>query len=165
MASVGCDYFKSIFLQLKSNFHYYYYYYGKQITSMIVDGILNGYEWYMGYNNIAGLDKIPAILLKDSSVVVVPYLRDIFNSSLDKGIFPDWKHARISPIFKSGILKTAATIDQFQFYQLSLNFLEACNLQLYDYFTENDVLLHVTNLDFVKGILPLHHYCKRLIPG
>ena len=37
MVNVGCNYFKSIFLQIKSNFHYYYYY-GKKITTMISMG-------------------------------------------------------------------------------------------------------------------------------
>ena len=57
----------------------------------------------MKSSKAAGLDKIPARLLKDSSVVIVPYLTNIFNLSLCRGIFPDdWKQARISPIFKSG---------------------------------------------------------------
>lgn len=54
-------------------------------------------------NKALGLDKIPGKLLKDSAVVVTPFLNLIFNSSLSEGIFPsEWKKARISPIYKSG---------------------------------------------------------------
>lgn len=54
-------------------------------------------------NKAAGLDKIPQKLLKDSAVVVTPFLNLIFNLSLSEGEFPsDWKNARVSPIFKSG---------------------------------------------------------------
>ena len=54
-------------------------------------------------NKGAGLDKIPQKLIKDSAVVITPYLNLIFNLSLSEGKFPDdWKKARVSPIFKSG---------------------------------------------------------------
>ena len=108
----------------------------------------------------AGLDKISARLLKDSSVVVVPYLRVIFNLSLHQGIFPDdWKHARISPIFKSGDTEDCSNyIDQFQSYQLSLKFLRSLFIDSCTIVLLKMVFFHVTNqLDFVKGILPLHH--------
>ena len=40
-------------------------------------------------NKAAGLDKIPPKLLKDSAVVVTPYLNLIFNLSLSEGNFPN----------------------------------------------------------------------------
>ena len=50
-----------------------------------------------------GLEKDPTKLIKDSAVVITPYLKLIFNLSLSEGTFPDdWKKARVSPIFKSG---------------------------------------------------------------
>ena len=51
----------------------------------------------------AGLDRIPQKLVKDSAVIITPFLNHIFNISLSEGKFPDdWKKARVSPIFKSG---------------------------------------------------------------
>ena len=100
----------------------------------------------------AGLDKIPARLLKDSSVVVVPFLRDIFNLSLDQGIFPDdWKHARISPIFKSGDTEDCSNYRPISVLSIiSKVFEKLVYRQLYDYFTENGVLSHYQS-GFRKG--------------
>ncbi len=54
-------------------------------------------------NKGAGLDKIPPKIIKDSAVVIAPYLNHIFNLSLSEGKFPDdWRKAEVSPIFKSG---------------------------------------------------------------
>ena len=50
-----------------------------------------------------GLDKIPAKILKLSSSIIAPSLTFRFNLSLATGIYIDeWKHARVSPILKSG---------------------------------------------------------------
>ena len=50
-----------------------------------------------------GHDKIPPKLLKDSAIVIAPFLTHIFNQSINTGIFPeDLKTAIISPIYKSG---------------------------------------------------------------
>ena len=50
----------------------------------------------------SGQDKIPVKILKDSSDICVSYLTYIYNCSLLSGIFPDWKLAKVSPIYKSG---------------------------------------------------------------
>ena len=50
-----------------------------------------------------GLDGISVKLLKDTSDVIAQPLANIFNLSLQTGIFPDdWKIAKISPVFKEG---------------------------------------------------------------
>ena len=50
-----------------------------------------------------GLDAISVKLLKDTSDVIAQPLANIFNLSLQTGIFPDdWKIAKISPVFKEG---------------------------------------------------------------
>ena len=47
-------------------------------------------------------DKIPPKLLKDSAIVIVPFLTHIFNQSINTGIFlQDLKTAIMSPIYKS----------------------------------------------------------------
>ena len=50
-----------------------------------------------------GLDGISVKLLKDTSDVIAQPLANIFNLSLQTGIFPDdWKIAKISPVFEEG---------------------------------------------------------------
>ena len=50
-----------------------------------------------------GLDGISVKLLKDTSDVIAQPLANIFNVSLQTGIFPDdWKIAKVSPVFKEG---------------------------------------------------------------
>ena len=50
-----------------------------------------------------GLDGISVKLLKDTSDVIAQPSVNIFNLSLQTGIFPDdWKIAKISPVFKEG---------------------------------------------------------------
>ena len=50
-----------------------------------------------------GLDGISVKLSKDTSDVIAQPLANIFNLSLQTGIFPDdWKIAKISPVFKEG---------------------------------------------------------------
>ena len=50
-----------------------------------------------------GPDGIPAIVLKMCAVELTPILRELFQYSLEKGIFPEnWKSALIQPIPKKG---------------------------------------------------------------
>ena len=50
-----------------------------------------------------GLDGISVKLLKDTSDVIAQPLPNIFNISLQTGIFPDdWKIAKVSPVYKEG---------------------------------------------------------------
>ena len=50
-----------------------------------------------------GLDGISVKLSKDASDVIAQPLANIFNLSLQTGIFPDdWKIVKISPVFKEG---------------------------------------------------------------
>ena len=51
----------------------------------------------------SGLDGISVKLLKDTSDVIAQPLANIFNTSLQTGIFPDdWKIAKVSPVYKEG---------------------------------------------------------------
>ena len=50
-----------------------------------------------------GPDGIPAIVLKTCAEELAPLLQNLFQLSLEKGIFPDnWKSALIQPIPKKG---------------------------------------------------------------
>lgn len=52
-------------------------------------------------NMCAGLDKVPAFLIKDAKYIFVKPLLQIFNKCLSQCTFPElWKQSRICPIFK-----------------------------------------------------------------
>ena len=53
-------------------------------------------------NKAAGLDKIPARLLKDAEMELAPSITYLVNKSISDGIVPDlWKVARVTPLHKS----------------------------------------------------------------
>ena len=53
-------------------------------------------------NKAAGLDKIPARLLKDAEMELAPSIPYLVNESICHGIVPDlWKVARVTPLHKS----------------------------------------------------------------
>ena len=53
--------------------------------------------------NSYGSDGIPLRFLKDALPVITPYLTCIINTSFVTGVFPPaWKHALVTPIYKSG---------------------------------------------------------------
>ena len=50
----------------------------------------------------AGIDKISVKLIQAAGKTILKSLKNIFNLSLNTGIFPDdWKIARVTPIYKS----------------------------------------------------------------
>jgi len=53
-------------------------------------------------NKAAGLDKIPARLLKDAEMELAPSIAYLVNKSISDGLVPDlWKVARVTPLHKS----------------------------------------------------------------
>ena len=53
-------------------------------------------------NKAAGLDRIPARLLKDAEAELAPSITYLVNKSISDGIVPDlWKVARVTPLYKS----------------------------------------------------------------
>ena len=53
-------------------------------------------------NKAAGLDKIPARLLKDAEMELAPSITYLVNKSISDGIVPDlWKVACVTPLHKS----------------------------------------------------------------
>lgn len=56
-------------------------------------------------NKSGGLDDISPRLLKDAAEVISKPLTQIINASLSQGIVPhEWKHARVTPLFKKECL-------------------------------------------------------------
>ena len=61
--------------------------------------------WIRGFktNKAAGLKKISARLLKDSSGIISPVLQYLINLSIDQNSFPNsWKSAKVVALFKNG---------------------------------------------------------------
>lgn len=62
---------------------------------------INASKW----NKAAGEDGNPREFCKSSGAFQVPYLRYLFNTVLDLGLFPKvWSTAMIVPLFRSGKL-------------------------------------------------------------
>ena len=56
----------------------------------------------MKVNKAAGLDKIPARLVRDAEVELAPSLTYLINKSITDGTVPAlWKVARVTPLYKS----------------------------------------------------------------
>ena len=95
-------------------------------------------------NKAAGLDKIPHKLLKDSAVVLTPFLNIIFNLSLSEGEFPsDWKNAKVSPIFKSGDKEECGNYRPISVLSaISKIFEKIVFEQVHQYLVTNQILTH-----------------------
>ncbi len=89
-----------------------------------------------------GPDKIPTILIKDAADLISRPLTMIFNSSLQKGIFPDvWKVAKVTPIFKSGSKSEANNYRPISVISVFSRILERIvHDQVYEYLKENRIL-------------------------
>ena len=88
-----------------------------------------------------GPDGIPAIVLKMCAVELSPILRELFQYSLEKGIFPEnWKSALVQPIPKKGkksdpnnyrpiaLLPVISKVMEKYINESILNFLESNNI-------------------------------------
>ena len=65
-----------------------------------------------------GHDGLDMCLVKKIIPYVVTPLKHIFNTSLQKGIFPDsMKKARVIPLFKVGMLKSFQIIGLYLYYR------------------------------------------------
>ncbi len=54
-------------------------------------------------NIASGPDGISSVMLRGSASSISDHLAAIFNKSLSAGVVPDdWKHSRVTPVFKSG---------------------------------------------------------------
>ena len=78
------------------------------IITITKNGILNQLQ-KVNISKAAGPDQIPTRVLKECATEIEPYLTIIFQQSLDTGCVPqDWKHAKITAIYKKGKRDLAA---------------------------------------------------------
>ena len=73
-----------------------------------------------------GCDHIGNMLLKSCATTVSTPLTKLFQTSINKGQFPDlWKLENVTPVIKikRGVSKLKITISQFQYYQTLVKFL------------------------------------------
>lgn len=89
-----------------------------------------------------GLDKVPAKILKLSSDIIAQSLIAVFNLSLGTGIYIDeWKHARVTPIFKSDNRRKCENYRPISILPIiSKVFEKEIFRQVYSYLTENSLL-------------------------
>ena len=90
----------------------------------------------------AGPDKVPTTIVKDVGDLVSKPLSMIFNSSLEKGVFPDiWKLARVTPIFKSGAKKDVNNYRPISVISIFSRILERIvHDQIFEFLLENNVI-------------------------
>ena len=88
-------------------------------------------------------DKIRPKPLKDSAIVITPFLTHIFNQSINTGIFPeDLKTAIISPIYKSGSKTECCNYRPISVLSTVAKILEKLiSVQLYEYLENNAILV------------------------
>jgi hypothetical protein len=109
------------------------------ITDSDVEKVLKNLD----SNKAAGLDNLPAWILKESRNEISPQLRHIFNLSINSGTFIDkWKMARVTPIHKGGSKSDLNNYRPISILPLvSKVFEKIVFKQLYNYIMTNQLLL------------------------
>ena len=99
-----------------------------------------------------GLDDIPSSFLKDTAYVIAKPLTHIINCSLRNGTVPDsFKHAKVTPIFKSGAQDILDNYRPISVLPTVSNVLESCvHNQLMEHL-ENHNLLSSCQFGFRKN--------------
>ena len=95
-------------------------------------------------NRSPGIDCISAKLLNDAGDTISESLANIFNLSLQSGIFPDdWKLARITPIYKDGSKTECGNYRPISVISIVAKVLEklVCN-QLRSFMKENYIIIN-----------------------
>lgn len=89
-----------------------------------------------------GLDKISARLIRECADLICIPMCDIFNQSLNLGIFPDeWKCARVTPLFKQGERSDVNNYRPISVISVVAKVFERIVYdQLYAYLTEHDII-------------------------
>ena len=100
-----------------------------------------------------GLKEIPARLLKDGAPALSKPLTTLINRSLAEGSIPsDWKHAVVTPVYKSGPVSDAANYRPISTLPVFSKILErAVHSMVYSYLQENHLLSN-----YQSGFRSLH---------
>ena len=100
-----------------------------------------------------GLTHIPARLLKDGRNALAKPLTVLMNRSLAEGTIPsEWKHAMVTPVYKSGSKTDAANYRPISVLPCFVKILErAVHSMVYHYLQENQLLSI-----YQSGFRPLH---------
>ena len=104
-------------------------------------------------NKSPGIDGISAKLLKDAGDTISESLTNIFNLSLQSGIFPDdRKLARITPIYKDGSKTECGNYRPISVISIVAKVFEklVCN-ELRSFIKENNIII-----DEQSGFRPYH---------
>ena len=90
----------------------------------------------------AGPDKVPTAIVKEVGDLASKPLSMIFNSSLEKGVFPDfWRLTRVTPIFKSSAKKHVNNYRPIWVISIFASLLERIVYdQIFDFLLENNVI-------------------------
>ena len=109
----------------------------KEVTTEYVDKMLGE----LNITKATGLDGIGARFLKDASPVIAPYITHIINLSLRSGDVPiDFKHAKVTPIYKKGIKSDPSNYRPVSILSvISKVFERVVHDQLYDYINSNNL--------------------------
>ena len=93
-------------------------------------------------NKGSGMDSIPSFTLKDCFLKMIPELTNLFNCSIQTGIFPDvWAIAKITPFPKSGNLKQPKNWRPISILPLPGKLLEQCCYRfIEDHLVGNNIL-------------------------
>ena len=110
-------------------------------------------------NKSPGIDGIGAKLLKDAEDTICECLANIFNLSLQSGIFlDDWKLARIMPIYKDGSKTECGNYRPISVISIVAKVFEklVCN-QLRSFMKENKIIIDE------QSVFRQHHSTKALL--
>ena len=122
------------------------------IVRTITEQAVLEYVKNIDVNKSSGIDTIPSFILKDCFVKMIPELTNLFNCSLNTGIFPDvWSIAKITPIPKSGDLKQPKNWRPISILPLPGKLLEKCCYGLIEHHLEGNNIISNQQFGFRKG--------------
>ena len=116
-------------------------------TSLDILEVISGLD----SNTAVGPDNISAVMLKETSYVISPFLSNFFNLCFESGCFPKaWKHSNVVPIFKSGDKSAVSNYRPISLQSLVSKIMERIvHKQLYAHLDANN---HIPSNQF--GFLP-----------
>ena len=128
----------------------------KNVSSESVQKLLSNFD----VNKATGLDKISSRLVKETGPAIADSSYNIFNRSIDSGIFPDdWKSAKVAPIYKKNEKNDPCNYRPISVIPIIAKVLERLILnQVYEYFSTNDLLSKCQS-----GFRPLHSTVTALL--